>query len=389
MKQRGVMHILMAQMENGEIIVLMSDIERNALRRLRSQHQFYCPQCQSKVILKVGEVVIPHFAHEQKTSCRDSFSEGESPEHLLGKRLLFNFFQNKGYAVKMEPFLRNLSQRPDLVVETQKMSIPIEFQCSPIPRHKFRERSEGYRLAGMEPLWILNTPAKFIEQQNGIGIFQLSKFHEQFLLTTPNEGDLLFSLHPPTSTFHYMSSLLHIGGQRYIGLHNTLPYEAQTLPFSRPKAPSQSMIEQYYHLYKIQRNAFLSQRILLNRKGIQDPFLRGCYEMRLHPIRLPLHFGVPVAHNRAFREADCDWQIRLLYFLHKRKIEWRATSEKELWSFARQFDEPNEEMVVACKEYLSFLEQCGIHNITAEGKNIENKILRLISERYVAKKVYN
>ena len=37
------------------------------------------------VQLKVGDIVIPHFAHEKEELVQHSFSEGESQEHLRRK----------------------------------------------------------------------------------------------------------------------------------------------------------------------------------------------------------------------------------------------------------------------------------------------------------------
>lgn len=52
-----------------------------------SEKVLYCPGCRGKVIYKKGSMTLPHFAHVSLEAC-ESFSEGESAEHLAGKELL-------------------------------------------------------------------------------------------------------------------------------------------------------------------------------------------------------------------------------------------------------------------------------------------------------------
>ena len=153
--------------------------------------------------------------------------------------------------VVLEPLLHKISQRPDLLVQSGQAEYPIEFQCSTIPISHLEERTDGYRRAGMEPIWILHTPAKFTNLPEGVGIFQFSKFQEWFIVSTPPEGDVLLTFNPHKQTFHYFSSLLHIAGQRYIGMHRILPLSFQIFPFARPKAPTENDRRQYANLYEM------------------------------------------------------------------------------------------------------------------------------------------
>ncbi len=186
---KGVSFILTACTDDGRLIFLSPELERQELRKWRQTQRFYCPQCKGPVQLKVGEIVVPHFAHVSDTSCSSSFSEGESPRHLKGKRLLYQMLSSGSQEVVLEPLLHKISQRPDLLVQSGQAEYPIEFQCSMIPISHLEERTDGYRRAGMEPIWILHTPAKFIELPEGVGIFQFSKFHEWFIVSTPPEGE--------------------------------------------------------------------------------------------------------------------------------------------------------------------------------------------------------
>ncbi len=204
------------------------------------------------------------------------------------------FFKNMLKHVELEPFLKMLSQRPDILVTTQSESIPIEFQCSTIPVTDIESRSAGYRSIGMKPIWILHTPAKFSTFPVGVGIFHFSRFHESFFTHTSPEGYLFLTYNPQTEQFHYFTSLIHVAGKRYIGIHRTLPLSMQIFPFARPKTPSEK-IRRYVALYLSMRNQFLQSRVLLNRRGVNDPFLRMCYELRMLPTNLPQWIGLPVS----------------------------------------------------------------------------------------------
>ncbi len=200
--------ILTAKTEEGKLIVLTRDLEKERLRKWRKFRLFYCPQCEFPVRLKVGDITTPHFAHMKDASCATLFSEGESHYHLQGKQQLYEFFRKHAKLVELEPYLKMVSQRPDLLVTTQTETIPIEFQCSTIPVTDIDSRSAGYCSIGMKPIWILHTPAKFSVLSVGVGTFHFSRFHESFFTNTSPENYLLLTYNPQTERFHYFDIAL-------------------------------------------------------------------------------------------------------------------------------------------------------------------------------------
>lgn len=110
---------------------------------------YFCPSCHEAVILKCGSKLIPHFAHRSLAKCQ-SFSEGESYEHLLGKLLLFDFLSSQS-SPKLEAYLPELQQRPDILWGKRA----VEVQCSKISFAIFWQRTRGYCQAGYQPLWLL------------------------------------------------------------------------------------------------------------------------------------------------------------------------------------------------------------------------------------------
>jgi competence protein CoiA len=335
--------------------------------------------------LKIGEIVAPHFAHKKNEACPSFFSEGESKDHLQGKQQLYLFFQQHADHVELEPYFKMLAQRPDLLVISRNKRIPIEFQCSTIPVADMESRSSGYRSIGMDPIWILRTPEKFVGNPQGVGIFHLSHFDEHFLTRHSPEGRVLLTYNPQTERFHYYSSLFHVVGNRHIGIHRTLSSSMQIFPFARPKTPTAEDLQKYTTIYLSMRNQFLQSRILLNRKGIRNSFLRICYELRLLPTELPLWIGVPVRGSDAFREHDCEWQLTLLYYMRRKGISLNNLSQAHVRKYLDRMEQLSERKEHACLAYRDFLLAAGIVPLHHPNSIDEQSIYAFIAARFLAK----
>lgn len=389
LSEREEITILIAKTNNGELLTLTSELTKDQLKARRKSQLFFCPQCDSPVQLKVGDIVIPHFAHEKDGVCSASFSEGETKEHLLGKQQLYLFLQKKTKHVELEPFMRILSQRPDILVMTSSGTTPIEFQCSTIPISAIESRSDGYRSIGMKPIWIFNTPTKFIDLPYGVGTFYFSKFHESFFTHIHPEGYTFLTYNPQKERFHYFSNLVHVAGKRYIGIHRSLSLAKQTFPFARPKTPSTEELNLYISNYLAMRDNFLESRILLNRRGVNAPFLKMCYEMRMHPTNLPLWIGLPVAYSESFREHDCEWQLGLIYFMRRKGICFKELTERQIYSYTSRIEGPSTGREKACLAYRDFLIAEGIESFQNRPDIDEIIISKVLSARLLAKRYEN
>lgn len=118
--------------------------------------QYRCPACQRPVQLRRGQVKVAYFAHYPGADC--AVSEGETSEHLLGKRQLFSWLTNQGLSPRLEVFLPTICQRPDLLMKKNGRLVAIEFQCSPITVKSLHRRNAGYRRLGIHPVWLLGKP---------------------------------------------------------------------------------------------------------------------------------------------------------------------------------------------------------------------------------------
>lgn len=135
-----------------EIVMLIANSNKGDKYDARTFRQeeshkidLFCPSCHKPVFYKQGKVKLSHFAHFSRKMC-DSFSEGETPEHLAGKDFLFQWAQTG----ELEAYLPKLHQRPDILYN----HIAIEVQCSFLPIEKFVERTRNYLKHGYCPWWL-------------------------------------------------------------------------------------------------------------------------------------------------------------------------------------------------------------------------------------------
>lgn len=135
--------------------MLVAEVQRQLVdaRVANRQTTYHCPACHAPVRLHRGRQVPPYFAHLPQATCVVS-SEGETPEHLRGKRQLAAFFCPWGPAT-LERVLPTIHQRADVWIGHQAQPVAVEFQCSPLALEAVAQRTAGYRQLAVYPLWLL------------------------------------------------------------------------------------------------------------------------------------------------------------------------------------------------------------------------------------------
>lgn len=326
--------MLVALTKQQERFVINTGIPQTTLKQLRENTLFYCPQCHEKLQLKIGSVKIPHFAHFSKSNCESHFAESESEQHLLGKEQLFQLFLSLNLQVELEPYLSSLQQRPDLLVSVDHQTkFAVEFQCSSLKNERFHERNAGYKKERITPIWIPATPVnKCIES----GIFKISLPHhlQQFILSTKNQKYLI-TYNPYSYQFYYVSNLLYVSGNTYLAKGQSLPVMNQKFPFYLPKLLSRSEFSSYLLAYFSIKEKYLGARVLLNRKGVNDLFLRSIYDLRIGINSLPNFIGVPMRGNEAIRLFSVEWQAALFYFTYQNRLSVTAMSSQAIHYFLK------------------------------------------------------
>ncbi|MEC1178814.1 competence protein CoiA family protein [Metasolibacillus meyeri] len=353
--------MLVAHTEQGQLITITLGTCLNHLQQLRQTTTFYCPQCKQPLQLKIGRVKIPHFAHKQLNDCDASFTEGESLMHLLGKQQLFSFFQKRVEKVVLEGYLSRLQQRPDLFITHRQQHYAIEFQCSTIPFEQFNERTTGYEKHGIIPLWIAKAPNKI--PTFGIRKISLSQFYQQFFKRYQNELYLI-TYDTVYSRFIYFSNLQYVQGRTWLANIQPLPLDRQHFPFFVPKRLTEVYLKEMLDLYKLQRVNFLRTKVIFNRKGLNDLFLRGLYEQRLTYEQLPNYIGIPICRGEAIPLFSAEWQSHVFYFLRIFNLKISQLDEVKIWAFLRWSKLPQTtEALLAVERYIDFLCMLGVESI--------------------------
>lgn len=218
--------MLVARDESGQLVNLLA-VERQQLNKL-AQKQWYCPACQGQVQLKKGRVKHPHFAHLSLLACQGA-SENESVQHLELKKRLYDWLC-RTEEVKMEQYLPELQQTPDLLVNDR---LAIEIQCSPLPLTRLRERTSTYQTHGYTVLWLMGKDLWLGEsltelKQNLLNFSQHAGFYYWELDLAREKIRLLYLLSQDlTGRLHYLIHEIAFDSMPLISLLR-LPFRLRT-----------------------------------------------------------------------------------------------------------------------------------------------------------------
>ncbi len=133
------------------LVALNEEKERVLATTALRKTQYFCPVCGKQVILKRGLKVISHFAH--KHLAEQKCFNNETIKHYKSKLILAQMIQQQGCKVEIEPFLKEIKQIPDILINNKYV---IELQYSPIPYKQILQRTEGLKKMGYKVSWLLN-----------------------------------------------------------------------------------------------------------------------------------------------------------------------------------------------------------------------------------------
>ncbi len=367
--------MLMAKDQNNRYVSLLT-LSRAELNEHKKKI-YYCPCCTGRVFLKAGKVKMPHFAHAAHLTC-DAASEGETEEHLLGKKTLYEWLEAQGYEVELEKYFSSFKQRADLFIRHNGKSFAIEFQCSIISLEDIRRRTRLYLKHDITPIWILSERHVKWKKRNG---FMLSTFH---WLSSSGTTLLpkLIAYSPKTSQFTI--------------LHQLTPFSERHV-FAYPKiAHTQSL--HFTELLNTSINYPLRNQLWLNKKQswrlysaayatLDHLFFKALYDAGLSPATIPNECGIPVPYMHLYKTNAIQWQFWLYdKVLRKKNIgdlvslgEWRSSlicclkEEKIVLRYMPQAMVMNP--FLPMEQYILMLEKLGIlkreKNMYIYAKSIE------------------
>lgn len=308
--------MLQAKLNNGKLITLASltkvEIEQLKLR----QRDFYCPTCNNQVIVKAGSKMIAHFAHRSTIDC-PSYEGGEGTYHEQGKLLLYQWLKSQQLHIKLEAYIPEINQRPDLLLEVNGKRIAIEYQCARIPIEQIKQRNEGYQHAGITPIWIIGAIRLKRQTKNHLKIDQLTlHLTHQFSSDYPL---ILYYFCPHTLQFITFQDLYFTKTDQAIGKLNVVALNR--INFQAMFSKQLFAKSEVYLLWKKEKQQFrLKQRNRLYGKELawhQWLYLKGT-----HLEHLPSIIHLPVASQYRMKTPTWNWQSRLCVdLLHPRPLE--------------------------------------------------------------------
>ena len=312
---KEVVSLYTAIREDGSILNLFTIKDKQLLHSIRHS-SFICPECNGKLILKMGQKKITHFAHEKKAYCSRN-GEAESYYHLKGKLDLYRKLEELGINPVLEPYFSEIKQRADIGFYFQNKQYVIEFQCAIISPTLIKKRTEGYKKLNISPIWILgfHNLKKWSPLKLKLSTFQysfLQKYHHYNVLPTycPNKELFYFHFNPiPISisqSFIY-SFLLPLKNIKTFPIKNT---------FFRM---NQWKLEYWKENISHQKTHHVHYPTKDN-----DRFLKELYRKEMHPHFLPPFIGIPVKSGYLFETPPLFWQSYLMidtFYSEKQQIK--------------------------------------------------------------------
>lgn len=145
--------ILVCKLGEKEINCYDGMYDRNTLKAWSRKGILRCPQCGEQYTYNHGKVRTPYFKHLNSDCVM--YGEPETEEHIQGKIDLYEWVKKQDGVtdVKLEGWLPDTKQRPDIMFKYNGKQYVIEFQCSQISS-EYIERHELYQAAGIHDIWI-------------------------------------------------------------------------------------------------------------------------------------------------------------------------------------------------------------------------------------------
>lgn len=274
---------------------------KERLLSLRREEQFFCPVCKQEVQLKIGEHKQPHFAHKRTHTCLLEF-ERESPYHLKGKELLYQWLHKQGFDVKVERYFPSIAQRPDLFITADETQLAIEYQCSTISADVFMKRTCSYWKEGIRVLWILGGN-QFKRQ--GAHWLRLSAFHT--LCVQP--GTYLLYFCPEASSFFQCSSLIPFSSAA--AFSHMVPHPLRSSNLSSVLAPSHVTLSQLQREWNNKKKAWRRNGLYVMHP-YYHPFLAYLYEKRIPLSCFPPESLIPLPSLLSIQTPALLWQSFIL-----------------------------------------------------------------------------
>lgn len=361
--------MLTAEMKDGRMVTLAL-LPKEEVESLRLE-TFYCPACKSDVLIKSGIKVIPHFAHRSKVEC--TYSGGEGEFHQKGKLLLYQWFIDQGVNVRIEYFIAEIQQRPDIYFEIGSKKVAIEFQCAKIPLKEVIKRNEGYRKLDITPIWILGTN---LYERVTTDLIKIHPFAYHMVHQYREEGPtFLYYLCPREEKISIIQHIYFLKGN--IAYVQQQMYPLQQIDLRHLFAEKPLNIHRYVSVWRNEKKRFRLYRQMTY--GKERKWESSLYEKRLHRSILPSYIHLPIKNQMVMRVSLWQWQSRILYdLIDDKEIHTTFTEKEAEWLIRSQMMDLSYFPLLKiekhpAREYLELLCQVGIIREMTKGVYVKKK----------------
>ncbi|MBC1547628.1 competence protein CoiA [Listeria sp. FSL L7-1435] len=274
-------------------------ITKMNVERIKQEERLFCKSCASPVMIKAGQIKIPHFAHEKTMKCAFA-SEGESEAHLAAKRQIMAWLCYQGIPVEVESYFPEINRQADILVGGKTV---IEFQRSSVPISEMVQRTMDYLSIGLEVHWVLG---QMLKKEKGR--ICLSAFQQAFVQSDSKLGYHFwhYSAEHEICTLYY--HLTFEKGNRFF---------ASEMPFSM-KIPFKDWERKMARI--ISRQAYVKRDRALERQKIcfyyakfkkHGQFMQKLYNAGYYLHYLPKEIGVDLEEQFLVVTPAVEWQFDL------------------------------------------------------------------------------
>ncbi|MEH7416364.1 competence protein CoiA family protein [Neobacillus drentensis] len=316
--------MLTALTKTGKKICLGFEYRKDTLMSLRDKEEFICPVCQERVLLKLGDQRIFHFAHKLGGQCRE-FYENETYEHLEGKRQLFQWLIKQNIASVLEYYDRNIQQRPDIMFNYNGKRYALEYQCSTLPDKVFTKRTSTYLENGYIPLWILSSSHLHQKRKD---LITLSNFQYSFLRTASSGKLYIPAYCPEKQIFQLVESITPFSIKNSFAHLSSLPIQSIELD-SILDPQNDHPLTQARWSKEMEKYIF---NWALHPRAEHKPFLQEVYNQGLNIFLLPPEIGLPVDHSVLIQTPPFIWQTYLFVDVLAHKTPHELITLKEIYT---------------------------------------------------------
>lgn len=256
--------------------------------------RYFCPVCDTPVVLKAGSVKVPHFSHHHILQCSRYLYKRESLLHLKLKHDLYLQLAVY-YDTAMEYYLESIEQIPDLLVDHR---LALEIQLSRISPELILSRTRGYSKLGMQVIWLLDE--KKLKQEGEL------IYLNQFQLSTMISG-IIYTVNTDTLKL----TAWHIG--HTAGLNRFLFIKEQV---ELNELFTYKNHVQWAETYTLSKGVM--KRIIQRektQKSVLNATLSYMYQLSLTPDTLPEFLYISSFEERYIINSPIEWKLYIYYHL--------------------------------------------------------------------------